>query len=190
MDDSIIEEIQNFNQKSFNIYKNYLFNLVNSKNFDNSKLYKLPNQEIYFNNNSKPIFDKNKSILETIHSNNFNISIRNPFIALNGHDDDINDGKELFDTIRNDIYIEESLIPIYKFEFLNNYIHKFLCEERSFTEIRDNNKYNDQELWEIFENWKLILKTIKNVVNEYCFDENINYFFNHIFNRFNELFRF
>lgn len=140
------------NQETFSIFKDYV------QSYINQHLRQQPDNLLPF---TKTQVGKNKNTTDVTKST----AIRSPFVALSGFTDNFSSIRELCQTVRNGVFLEESAIPYIpiwphdtEIEF-NAYIYDFYKHGSMEVLVRDN-KIKAGDVWFHLKDFYLTLKTI------------------------------
>jgi hypothetical protein len=189
----IKNDLIEYNKKSTLIFKNFLKIFTKSeKIFDNDDYYSLPYSGINLEKNKKTKEMKCKNdennLFNNLIKNKFEVEIRSPFYALSGLNDDFKNIFDLFKTIRNDVFFDENIIPLYKpNQSINKYCYDFFIENKKLMDIMLDNKIKKPELMEFLLDWELTLKSIKVILEEYYELKILISLFSDISNKFSSL---
>ncbi|OJJ34147.1 hypothetical protein ASPWEDRAFT_112958 [Aspergillus wentii DTO 134E9] len=88
-----------------------------------------------------------------------------PFVGLSGHDDEFESIKDLCQTVRSGVFLEEGVIPhldIYPdggMAPLNAYLYDFFCHE-NLGALEDANHVSRSEAWFLLNDFSMVLATI------------------------------
>ncbi|ODM18496.1 hypothetical protein SI65_06367 [Aspergillus cristatus] len=106
----------------------------------------------------------NPPLSQTLGSSSPNL-YRSPFVGLSGHSDDFTSIKDLCQTVRSEVFLEESVIPhltVYPdgdMPPLNAYLYDFFCHG-NLQPLEVANHISRSDAWFLLNNFSLILATI------------------------------
>jgi hypothetical protein len=91
--------------------------------------------------------------------------IRSPFVALSGHDDEFTSIRDLCQTVRSDVFLEESAVPHVSLwpeddaRPINAYLYDFF-KHGSLTVLVRDNRIKAGDVWFLLRDFQLVLMTI------------------------------
>eukprot|EP01080_Neovahlkampfia_damariscottae_P000273 gene273-6688_t len=167
LDKDVVEMITNYNKESMKVYVNYLKTFSKTE-IDSKKNY-LPLSKTLFESKDDEQLDH--GILKNIKETSLDNKVRSPFMGLSGLDDNFNTTREIVDSRRSDIFVNEKVIPIceYKNVFdedikLSSYIIHFYMSGDYSSLIKDYN-IKSGAAWSVLKDWSLMFSLIVNILN-------------------------